>query len=295
MDWALVAPFLAVAEEGSLSGAARKLGRAQPTVGRQIKQLEASLGYALFDRQARGLRLTERGAALLGPARAMRAAAQDMELAAAGASDALSGTVRLTASIFIAQHALPPILAELRRDHPEIEIELVPTDSSENLLFREADIALRMYRSTQLEIVMQHIGDVTLGIYAAQSFIERVGLPETPEELLALDWIGYDRNDQLVRGMHETGFEVTRDWFPVRCDLQSVYHELMRAGCGVGFAQRAVGDADPALVRLVPDLPLPTLPLWIAAHEGVRRVPRVARVWDHLLAGLKPYVARGMA
>ncbi|WP_425040303.1 LysR family transcriptional regulator [Primorskyibacter sp. S187A] len=291
LEWSLVESFLAVAEEGSLSAAARRLGLAQPTVGRQVRQLEAQLGFALFDRQPRGLRLTDKGGDLLGPARAMQAAASQLALAAAGASDELAGTVRITASVFTAQHALPQLIAEMRRDLPEIQIELVPNDSSENLLFREADIALRMYRSEQLEIVTRRVGDLRLGLYAARSYLDRVGYPETLEEVMALDWVGYDRSEMMINGMRDAGFNVSRDWFAVRCDQHAVYHQLLRAGCGVGFSQAVVTEADPQMVRLVPELPIPPLPLWLAAHETVRRVPRVALVWERLQHGLARYVA----
>lgn len=290
LDWALVNSFLAVAETGSLSAASRVLELTQPTVGRQIKQMEAALGFALFDRQPRGLKPTEKGLELLVSARAMREGARQFALAAAGASDQLSGTVRITASVFTAHKALPDIIAGLRRDYPEIQIEIVPTDSSENLLFREADIALRMYRSEQLEIVTRKIGEIEMGIYGARSYIDRVGFPETIDDLFALDFIGYDRSDLILTGMKKAGVDVSREWFPVRCDHHSVYFELLRSGCGVGFSQVAHASKDPNLVRIDTGIEIPSLPIWLAAHETVRRTPRVAVVWDRLVEALKPFV-----
>ena len=291
LDWSLVASFLAVAEEGSLSAAARKLDRAQPTVGRQVRQLEEHLGFTLFDRQPRGLVPTEKGAALIAPARAMRDAAMALSLAAAGEQDDLAGTVRITASVFTSHHTLPPVIAALRQEAPEIQLEIVPSDSSENLLFREADIALRMYRSEQLEIVTRKIGDIALGVYAAKSYLDRVGYPETMEALFAKDFVGYDRSELILKGMQQAGIEVAREWFPVRCDHHAVYFELVRAGCGIGFAQTRHADKDPDLVRLFPQMAIPPLPLYIAAHETVRRNPRVARVWDMLVHMLNQQVS----
>ncbi|MCH2165439.1 MAG: LysR family transcriptional regulator [Marinovum sp.] len=290
LDWSLVASFLAVADEGSLSGAARALGMTQPTLGRQIKQLEEAVGFALFDRQPRGLRLTEQGKALVPAAQEMRRAAKALELAVAGYGDQMAGTVRITASVFTAHYLLPKAIAKLRLDHPEIQLEIVPTDSSENLLFREADIALRMYRTEQLEIITRKIGDLQLGIFAATSYLDRVGRPETVEALFALDFIGYDRSELILRGMKQAGFPVPRDWFPVRCDSHPVYMEMMRAGCGLGFAQINVALRDPDVEQVFPEFDIAPLPLWIAAHESVRRSPRVSAVWDALLSGLRPYV-----
>src|SRR5690606_5859110 len=143
IDWTLYQSFLAVAEEGSLSAAARRLGQSQPTLGRHIRALEQGLRAELFRRVPRGLELTEAGALLVGPARAMAENAARLARIADGRQETLSGTVRLTASTVVAHYLLPRVLAELRQSEPEIQIEIVATDTTENLLFREADIALR--------------------------------------------------------------------------------------------------------------------------------------------------------
>ncbi|MGP6089111.1 LysR family transcriptional regulator [Antarctobacter jejuensis] len=290
VDWALVQTFLAVADRGSLSQAARQLNISQPTAGRQIRQIESALDLDLFHRQPRGLSLTEAGQALLPHARQMAEAMHGFNLAAAGRSEKLSGPVRITASVFTAQHHLPPIIARLREEEPEISIDLVPTDRSENLLYREADIAVRMYRSEQLDIVTRHLGELDLGLFAAKSYIERRGKPESFAEFFDHDLVGYDRSDLILRGMRDMGVEARRDWFVTRTDHQTVYWELIRAGCGIGFAQLSVGEAEPLVERILPDMPLPSLPLWLAAHEAVRHTPRIRRVWEALAEGLKPYV-----
>ncbi len=160
VDWALVQAFLAVAEAGSLSRAARGLGRSQPTLGRQVKALEDQLGLRLFRRHPKGLSLSPGGAALLAPARAMGAAMGEIALYAAGQEAGMAGTVRITASEMVSHHLLPPILAGLRQDAPEVQVELVPSDTTENLLYREADIALRMYEPRQLDVVARRLGEV---------------------------------------------------------------------------------------------------------------------------------------
>lgn len=290
LDWSLVQTFLAVADSGSLSEAARQLNISQPTAGRQIRQIETALDLELFQRQPRGLSLTEAGTALVPHARQMAEGMHGFSLAAAGRSEKLSGPVRITASVFTAQHHLPPILARLRQEEPEISIDLVPTDRSENLLYREADIAVRMYRSEQLDIVTRHLGELELGLFAARSYLARRGRPETFEAFLEHDLVGYDRSDLILRGMREMGVEAQRDWFATRTDHHSVYWEMIRAGCGIGFAQLNVGAADPTVEQILPEMPLPTLPLWLAAHEAVRHTPRIRRVWDALAEGLKPHV-----
>lgn len=285
-DWTLIRAFLAVADTGSLSAAARRLGQSQPTLGRQIKQLEHDLGLTLFERHKRGLSVTEAGEGLIDPARRMQASAAHIALAAAGQDAAIAGTVRITASDVMARHVLPPILARLRIDEPEIQIELVPSDSSENLLFREADIAVRMYRSAQLDVITRQIGHAPLGIFAAQSYAERRGLPTRPEDLFAHDIVGYDRSEMIVQAMRAMGFAATRETFAVRCDDQNTYWELVRQGCGIGFTQILIGEADPLMTRVLPDLPIGDLPIWLAAPEAMRSTPRIRRVWDALETGL---------
>jgi len=286
LDWTLLQSFAAVAETGSLSAAARRLGQSQPTIGRHVRALEEALGVELFTRAPRGLVPTEAGRGLIGPAEQMREAAARLQLAAEGQDAGLAGTVRVTASVVVSHFILPPIVAEIRRAHPEIQIDLVPSDSSENLLFREADIALRMYRPTQLDIIASHVADQELGLYAATAFLDRVGRPETVDELMALDFVGFDASDTIIRTMRGAGLEVSRDFFAVRSDDQAAYWQLVRAGCGIGGMQVVVGEAEPAVERVLTDLPLPTLPVWLAAPAALRHNPRIRLVWDMLAARL---------
>lgn len=293
LDWSLIRGFLAVAESGSLSAAARLIGVSQPTLGRQIRQLELELQQQLFRRQPRGLELTQNGMALLEPARAMRMAMNQFELTAAGSQSGLEGSVRITASELVSLHFLPKIIARLRETAPEITIDLVPTDSSENLLFREADIAVRMYRPEQLELVARHLGDIRLGMYAARSYLQKAGRPTNAKELLEHQMVGYDKNEEIINGMIERGWKATRDWFHVRCDKHSVYWALVQAGCGIGFGQCEMADNDPEIeeIDLGLDLPLPLLPVWLATHQALRHTPRIACVWDALVDGLKPHLS----
>lgn len=286
-DWSLVQSYLAVAETGSLSAGARASGQSQPTLGRHIQALEQALGTTLFDRHARGLTLSDAGVRMLPMARQMRAAMNQIALSAAGGSQMLEGTVRITASVFASHHLLPPILAHVRRAEPAIQLELVPTDATENLLFREADIAVRMFRPTQLDIVTRHIADLDLGIFAARSYLQRAGTPQNLDDLLDHDLIGYDGNDLIVQTMNALGWAVTREDFAVRCDNQATYWELVRAGCGIGFSQTSIGRADPSVQQLEFEIAIPALPVWLAAHQAMRQTPRVRRVWDLLATGLR--------
>lgn len=290
LDWSLVQAFLAVAETGSLSAAARQLNASQPTLGRQIKAMETQLGATLFHRQARGFALTETGAALIAPANAMRDAMMQITLTAAGREARLQGTVRITASIATSLYHLPAIIADIRIREPDIAIELAPSDDSRNLLFREADIAVRMYRPEQLDLVAQHLGDIPLGIFAAKSYVARRGVPTGPADIMTHEFVGFDANPAIIDGFRAAGVPVDRDWFKVRCDDNVAYWNLVRGGCGIGFAQMSLGRDDPDMVEIDLGFPLPPLPIWLVAHEAMRQTPRVRRVWDMLAAGLRPLV-----
>ena len=290
LDWSLVQAFLAVAETGSLSAAARVLGTSQPTLGRQIKTIEDQLGAELFRRQPRGFALTDTGAALVAPAQAMRDAVQQIVLTAAGRQARLEGTVRITASMAMSVIHLPPIIARIRKLEPQIAVELVPSDDSRNLLYREADIAVRMYRPTQLDLVTRHIGDIALAVFAAKSYLAERGTPRSLADIPQHDFVGYDANTDILAGFAEMGFPVDRDFFKTRCDDNIAYWELVRAGCGIGFAQTHIGRADPAVAEIDLGLQLPVLPVWLTAHEAMRQTPRIRRVWDLLAEGLRPLV-----
>ena len=281
-DWDHLRVFVGVAEHGSLSAAGRELNISQPTVGRHIQALEDSLGVRLFQRTVRGLDLTDTGRDLLEHGREMAAAADRLALAAAGREAAVSGTVRVTASAFVATLTLPEIIADLRLAHPEIEIELVASDATENLLQREADIAVRMYRPRQVDVITRKVSELSLGVYAANSYLSRRGTPRELNDLLAHDIVGYDRDETILQGFAAVGVDVDRHFFVARCDDQVAYWHLVVAGVGIGFSQVRIGDAEPLVSRVLPGFAIPPLPVWLTAHAGLRTNPRVRRVFDFL-------------
>jgi DNA-binding transcriptional LysR family regulator len=290
LDWSLVQAFLSVAENGSLSAAARATGASQPTLGRQIKAIEAQLGVTLFQRQAKGFELTEAGQAILPAARAMAEAATKFATVAAGRDMSISGTVRITASEFMAYYVLPQILSDIHRKHPDIQIELNATDETDNLLFREADIALRMFRPTQLEVVTRNLGTLELGFFASPDYVARRGVPQDIADLMQHDLLGYDRSERFIRGAAELGWKLTRNDFVFRCDQQTVHGQMIRAGYGIGILQ-VHAARDMGMVAILPDFPMPGLEVWLTAHEMVRHTPRVSVIWDHLADGLAPWLS----
>ncbi len=160
MDWNLIKTFLAVAETGTLLAAAEALRLSQPTVGRHIDELEAATGLTLFIRGRRGMALTEAGLSLLDDARSMAKEADHFLLRASGRASEASGPVRITASDIVANYLLPPILVALKDAEPGIDIELAPSNAVANLLARDADIAIRMTRPIQNDLIAVKLNDL---------------------------------------------------------------------------------------------------------------------------------------
>jgi DNA-binding transcriptional LysR family regulator len=299
LDWNLLRSFGAVMDQGSFTQAAAQLGSSQPTLSRQIAQLEAALGAPLFERTARGLLPTAAARALAEPAARMLAAAQACAVAAddaAGAQATLAGTVRLTASEVVSCHVLPPILAALAQRHPQVQIELVASDKLGNLLEHEADIAVRMVRPTQTALITRHIADWPLGLYAHHELLAREGVGVgagggTAFNLASARKVGFDQSQQMIEGFRRAGFELTRHDFHFRSDHQLVGLAAVRAGLGVGVVLVPLARQLPELVRVAPEAALPVLPVWLTAHRALRSSRRLKTVFDWLAEGLSAWGA----
>lgn len=280
--WTLWRSFAAVAEHGSLSAAARVLGLSQPTLGRHIEALEIGLGVKLFDRSLSGFRPTERGLRAHEAVRRAAGALAEAELVSAGASAALEGHVRITASVVTSHYTLPFMLAQLRREFPSIAIELVPTDSPENLLMREADIAVRMFRPTQLDLITRKLGESPVVPCAHASYIESRGRPATLDALFDHDVLGFDRSELLINAARQMGWPVRREDFAFRCDNQSALWEMIKAGCGIGFAQRNIIAATHGVEEIDLPLAIPPLEVWLTTHKELYGARRIRVIYDRL-------------
>jgi DNA-binding transcriptional LysR family regulator len=290
ISWELYRSFLAVLSEGSLSGAARALDIAQPTVGRHIAALEKSLGLALFTRSQTGLMPTEAAQSLRGYAESMQSTAASLERAAASQGAGVQGTVRLTCSEVIGVEVLPPIIAALTDRYPELIIELVLTSRIQDLLRREADMAVRMARPRQEMLVARRIGQIKLGVFAHQRYLNRHGTPSTVADLATHSLIGFDRPTEFIRNASKALPGWRRDAFAMRTDSDLAQLALIRSGAGIGVCQAAIARRDEALVRILPkqlSLPLET---WITMHEDLRHSPRCKVTFEALVEGLQNHV-----
>lgn len=288
IGWELYRSFLGVLQEGSLSGAARALGSTQPTVGRHISVLEQSLGLALFTRSQTGLLPTDVAIALRPFAEAMQSTANALRRAADSQGEGVRGTVRISASEVVGVEVLPPILARLRQAHPQLAVELVVTNRVQDLLHREADIAVRMTPPRQELLTARRVGVVLLGLFAHQRYLARHGTPKTVANLTAHALIGFDRETPFLRAASKGLPGLKRDSFSIRTDSDVAQLALIRAGCGIGVCHVALARLNTDLVRVLPKMQLP-LETWVTMHEALRSSPRCKVTFDALVQGLVDY------
>jgi DNA-binding transcriptional LysR family regulator len=285
-DWNRARAFLVTAEEGSLSAAARALGMAQPTLGRQVDALEAELGVILFERVGRGFALTPSGLDLLDHVRAMGEAASRVTLAAAGQSQSIEGTICIAASETHAAMLLPPVIARLRISHPGIHIEIVASTRASDLRRREADIAIRNFAPSEPDLIARKIGDIPARLYATPEYLERIGNPKLPYDLRNADFISIDSTGMFLKGLNAMGLNLTERNFPILTENYLVMWEYVKRGIGIGIQDGNIGDAEPLVRRVLPDLEPLRFPIWLVAHRELNTSRRVRVVFDLLVEEL---------
>ena len=286
-DWNKARAFLVTAEEGSLSAAARALGMAQPTLGRQVDGLEQELGIVLFERVGRGLTLTPSGLELLDHVRDMGEAAGRVSLTALGQSQALEGTICISASETYAAVLLPPIIAKLRIMEPGIQVEIVVANHASDLRRREADIAIRNFRPTEPDLIAKKIGDADAILYATPGYIGKIGNPTKPYDLRHADFVNMDHGGMMLKGLNTLGLGLTEANFPLLTESYLVMWELVRQGAAIGVLDAHIGDADPIVRRVLPDLEPLVFPIWLVAHRELSTSRRIRRVYDFLADELR--------
>jgi DNA-binding transcriptional LysR family regulator len=273
-QWDDVRFFLAVARAGSLSGAARTLGVGHVTVGRRISLLEKRLGVTLLHRTPDGFAVTAAGDAVLRQCIAMENAALDLERVAAGRDSLAAGSVRLTATEALARQIIAPAIAELRKSHPDLRIDLAVGVRSLDIARREADLAVRVGRPSGSGLVCRKLGDVGYSLYASRSYLATYRLPQRGKGLADQHLITFTGAPAATSPffMNER-LEGAR--IALRCDNPLI--QLQAAANGIGIAELAcfLGDECADLVRIWPDEVPALRAVWLVTHEDSRRSARI--------------------
>ena len=281
-DWNQARAFLATAEEGSLSAAARALGQTQPTLSRQVAALEQELGVTLFERVGRSLSLTQSGVELLDHFRAMGDAATRISLAASGQSQAIEGQVTITATNMMATYHLPAMLKRIREVAPGIEIEIVASNEVRDLTRREADIAIRHGRPKQPDLIAKLVHETTAHLYASTEFLDRYSRPQTAADLSDADFIGFEHAELLLPYLNPLGLSLTRDNFKLVSASGTVVMELVKQGLGIGVFTKEDAALAPNLELALPQLEPFPIPTWLATHRELHTSRRIRLVFDLL-------------
>lgn len=281
----LILSFRAVMDTGSLTGAAKQLGLSQPTVRRQIETLEQQIAAPLFTRATNGLTPNDMALALMPIATSIAAQGAAFKRAASSAAQDTTGTVRLTCSRVIATHVVPYVLPRLQATHPDIKIELVASNDTQDLLRRDADIAIRMTPPTQKALIQKALPDVLLGLFAHP---DHANAPRTPHDIAHAPFVLDDTSDRVAKGLAAAGLPAPQNAV-LRCDDELAQIAALQAGLGTGFCQFGIAQRL-GLTQVLPDIET-TLPCYVVMHEDQRQIARIRVVFDHMCRHLPPQIS----
>ncbi len=282
LDWNRARAFLATAEAGSLSAAARELSLSQPTLSRQIAAFEAELDVTLFERVGKKLILTEAGETLLLHVRAMGEAATAMRLAACGRAEAIEGRVSISASDAYAAYIMPDIFERIRREAPQVTLVLVSSNTLSDLHRREADIALRNVMPEGDGLIAKRLRDSTAGLYASRDWVKRHGHPESFSNIATQDLIGFENLEWFTQHMQSVGMNLLKEDFRLSSESGVAVWEMVKRGLGVCVMAREIAIRTENVVELFPQAPIAKFPLWLVTHRELRTNRRIRLVYDIL-------------
>lgn len=281
LDWNRAQAFLATAEAGSLSAAARQLGLTQPTLSRQVAALEAELDATLFERVGKKLVLTETGMSLLEHARAMGEAANALTLTASGHTQAIEGRVSISASDAYAAYILPDIAERIRNEAPQITLVIISRNSLSDLRRREADIAIRHVRPAEDGLVGKLVRESTANFYASQSWLARNKRPKSMADI-AQHLIGFEDTERFAQFMRGIGIPATEEGFRLVSENSVVVWEMVKRGLGIGTMMREIAERTTGVVELFPETEAAKVPVWLVTHRELRTSRRIRVVYDIL-------------
>ncbi len=283
-DWNRAKAFLATAETGSYSAAARALNLTQSTLGRQVNALERELGVILFERAGKGIEITPAGLELMNHVKAMAVSAGKLYLGAMGKSEALEGIVTISASEANSAFLLPPLAKKLKHLAPGVQIEIVAKNDTSDLRKREADIAIRNFQPKQHDLFMKKVPNSLGNLYATKAYLESNGPFKTTEDLSRAEFVSIGDLSAYIDGLQHFGITLSEKNFPYITASHYVHWELVKEGLAIGIMPHSIGDSEPAVVRALQDFEGISYPTWIVSHRELKTNRRIRFVFDQLVS-----------
>ena len=285
-DWNQARAFLATAETGSFSAAARALNMTQPTLGRQVAGLEAALDIVLFERIGRKLELTPAGKDLLAQVRVMGEGAMKASLIASGRAKSITGEVCISVTDLFASYTMPAIVAELRELVPQVRIKVLASNALSDLQRREADIAVRHVAPTQPDLIARKVRESAGHLYASRSYLKTYGPLRSVDDVADADFIGIGAEEELISFLQGWGLPVSAANIRVVADSGGAGWEMARQGLGLVPMSEDLARYYPEMVMVLPGLDPVPVPYWLTVHRELHSSKRIRLVFDHLVTVL---------
>jgi DNA-binding transcriptional LysR family regulator len=290
-NWALLRSFLAIYRAGSTAEAARQLEMQQPTVSRQLSELESQLAVTLFERTSKGLHPTAAAKQIYVYAKDMEIAANRLCLSLQDLGAELCGTVRIYASQMIATTMLPSVMAGILQDQPGLQLELVATDELPNLLNRDADIGFWLTEPQEPDIVCRKLGTVRIQAIASSAYLAHYGCPTSLDDLAAHRFIGHDKINVMLHWFKQFDLLPDKYQFALRTDDKASYLAALRAGAGIGFVSHYLLGQEPGLQQVLPELPLPEFGVWLSCHRDISNNKLIRAVYERFIRDITVLLA----
>lgn len=281
-DWNHARAFLATAQTGSFSAAARALKMAQPTIGRQVAALEETLGIVLFERIGRQLALTPVGRDVLQHMRGMAEAANEAALVASGRSKSVAGDVCVSVTDIFALYVMPVIVADLQKVAPQIRVKVLASNDLSDLQRRDADIAVRHVAPTQPELISRKIREAQGRLYVHQAYLDGYGRIETVEDTQNATFIGIGEPGELVAFLQNWGLPVTLDNVRILADSGTAGWQIARQGLGIIPMNDDMAHHFPDMKLILPQLAQVPVPYWLTTHRELKSSKRIRLVYDRI-------------
>lgn len=282
-DWADIRLFLAILDQGSLVAAAEYLGLTQPTVGRRLSAMETRFGTPMFVRAGRRMQLTDSGKAILDSARRMEIEMLAIERNLEAQSTALCGEVTISATEGTGTEWLTPVLLDFHREYPEIMINVQIESRSADLIHREADIALRLSKPEQPELIARRLVTVGFGLYASPAYLDSAPPLRTLQDLSAHKRVGLrtpGNRDQLFETLPFT--DPLPGHYTYVSNSPTAQVVAVQAGFGIGILSHRWASMAGKLVRVLPDYNAAAIDLWLVTHEELRHSARIRTTFDFI-------------